>query len=166
VFEIAAAVSFHLRLPNDREEVSVTLNFFRAPESVQIAKRRRRIAYAVLSGSIFTAILTVAGFAQMSQPPGPPRPLVSPEANRMPDKNDQMLMQEQNAQKRNFDAANALRLKQMMQASEALETLAMALKAQVDKPDGLSQNEVNKAETIEKLARMVKERMKLTVAAN
>jgi hypothetical protein len=157
---------FLLRLPNDREEVSVSLNFFRAPASVQIASRRRRIAYAVLPAAILTAVLTVAGFAQMSQPPGPPRPLVSPEANRMPDKNEQMLMREQNLQKRNFDAANAIRLKQMMQASEALETLAMALKAQVDKPDSLSLNELNKAETIEKLARMVKERMKLTVAAN
>jgi hypothetical protein len=155
-----------LRLPNDGKEVSVGFNIFLAPASVQIANRRRRIAYAVLPAALFTAVLTVAGFAQMTQPAGPPRPLVSPEANRMPDKNEQMLMREQTLQKHNFDAANAIRLKQMMQASEALETLAMALKAQVDKPDGLSQNEVNKAETIEKLARMVKERMKLTVAAN
>jgi hypothetical protein len=77
-----------------------------------------------------------------------------------------MEMRERRAQRHSFDAANVERLREMMQASEALQTLAMALKAKVDGPDELSQNEVNKAETIEKLARIVKERMKLTVAAN
>ena len=112
-------------------------------------------------------MLALAGFAQMSQPPSrPPRPVLSPDANRLPDKNDQMVMRQQSMQRHSFDAANAARLKQMVQATEALETLAMALKAQVDKSEDLSQNDVNKAETIEKLARIVKERMKLTVAAN
>ena len=76
-----------------------------------------------------------------------------------------MEMLERRAQRHSFDAANVERLREMMQATEALQTLAMALKAKVDGADALSQNEVNKAETIEKLARIVKERMKLTVAA-
>ncbi len=84
----------------------------------------------------------------------------------MPDANDQMIMREKNEQMRNFDAANAERLKELMKASEALETLAMAMKAEVDKPDGVDRNSLQKAETIEKLARIVKERMKLTVAPN
>ena len=47
-----------------------------------------------------------------------------------------------------------------------LETMAMSLKAEVDdsKSDSLSQNALRKADTIEKLARMVKETMKLNVA--
>jgi uncharacterized protein with WD repeat len=122
--------------------------------------------YVVLSGAIVAASLALAGFAQMTQPPQrPPRPVLSPEANRPPDANAQMMMREQNAQMRNYSAANAERRKQMMQASLALETLAMALKAEMDKSDDLSQNEVNKAETIEKLARIVKERMTLSVTA-
>jgi hypothetical protein len=125
------------------------------------------IPAAIVTAAVVTGMLTLAGFAQMSlEPTRAPRPMLSPEANRLPDKNDQMIMQVQNVQRHNFNAANAERLKQMMQASEALETLAMSLKAQVDKPGDLSQNEVNKAETIEKLARIVKERMKLTVPAN
>lgn len=128
---------------------------------------RWRMTRAILGGLLGIAMIALAGFAQIAQPPSrPPRPVLSPDANRLPDKNDQMLMRQKNAKRRNFDVANAERRKELMQASVALETLAMALKAQVDKSEDLSQNEINKAETIEKLARIVEERMKLTVAAN
>lgn len=68
----------------------------------------------------------------------------------------------------NFDAANAERLKQITQASEILQTLAIAMEAEIEKdPSGdISANEMQKADNIEKLARAVKERMKLTIAAN
>ena len=89
-----------------------------------------------------------------------------PESNRLPDANGQMVLREKSAQKRNFDAANAERMKQLTQATQMLETLAIALKAEVDKPGDVSQNTINKAETIEKLARIVKERMRLTVGPN
>jgi len=67
---------------------------------------------------------------------------------------------------RNFDLANAERLRQMMIASNMLETLAMALKAETDKPGPVAQDEIRKAADIERLARMVKERMKLTIGPN
>jgi hypothetical protein len=86
----------------------------------------------------------------------------------LPDANEQMQMREAKARKANFDAANAERLKQLSKASHMLETLAIALKAEIEKdPSGaVSENEVQKAENIEKLARMVKEQMKLTVGPN
>jgi hypothetical protein len=76
-----------------------------------------------------------------------------------------MEMREQKARKQNFDAANAERLRQMTEASKMLETMAIALKAEVDKTSSgrLSESAIHKAETIEKLARIVKEEMKLTV---
>jgi hypothetical protein len=56
----------------------------------------------------------------------------------------------------------------MTEATEMLETMAIALKAEVDNNGStpLSENAVHKAETIEKLARLVKERMQLTVGPN
>ena len=109
--------------------------------------------------------LMVAGFAQSSQPPSnTSRPLLMPEANRPPDANQQMMMREKNQVTRNFNAANAERRKELMEASEMLETMAMALKAEMDQSDDLSKNTIHKADTIEKLARIVEDKMKLSVA--
>jgi hypothetical protein len=148
------------------EEVSMSLVSFRAPASVNHRRSRGVIFCVLLCCAAIALTLTLAGFAQMPSqgPSGQPRTVLLPETNRLPDANDQMLMRERNTQMRNFDAANAQRLKQLMQASEALETMAMALKAEVDKSEDLSQNTIHKAETIEKLARIVKDRMKLSIA--
>jgi len=136
---------------------------FRAPASGHISAWR--VVFCVLvSGAIAGGTFMLAGVAQNTQSqPDPSRPLLRPEANRLPDANEQMLMRERNGQVRNFEAANAERRKQLMQASEALETMAMSLKAEVDKSEGLSENTLHKADTIEKLARIVKERMSLAV---
>src|SRR6516164_5733810 len=135
------------------EEVTLPFIPFRAPFSEKPHKPRVAAACAIVSAALIACVVTLGGFAQLNQPPQrTPRPLISPDANRMPDANDQMGMRAKNAQRRSFDAANAERLKQLMQASEALETLAMALKAEVDKSEDLSQNTIHKAETIEKLA--------------
>ena len=139
---------------------------FRAPASEHGCKQCGAVSCGLLCGAIVAGTLTLAGFAQMTQPPRPARPVLSPEANRLPDANDQMLMRERNSQMRNYAAANAERRKQLMQASEMLETMAMALKAEVDKSGAPSENTIHKAETIEKLAQIVKQRMTLTVAAN
>jgi len=111
-------------------------------------------------------MLTMACFAQVNQPSQPPKPLIIPEANPLTDKNQQMEMRERNVQRRNFNAANAERLRQMTKASEMLETLAMALKAEVDNtpPGPASANAMRKADNIEKLARIVKDQMTLTMA--
>jgi hypothetical protein len=118
----------------------------------------------LISGAIAGGTLMLAGVAQNTQSqPDPARPLLRPEANRLPDSNDQMKMRERDLQRLNFEAANAERRNQLVKASEMLETMAMSLKAEVDRPDDLSQNTIHKAETIERLARIVKERMTLTV---
>jgi hypothetical protein len=70
--------------------------------------------------------------------------------------------------KRNFDAANAERRKQIADDSAKLLKLATDLKAEVDKTskDTLSLNVIRKADEIERLAHSVKEKMKLTVGTN
>ena len=138
----------------------------RAPASGPVGKARKR-CYPFLAGIAFLlCMLALAAFAQINQQPPshPPTPLVSPQANPTPDANDQMEMRQRNLQSRNFDLANAERLHQMMRASDMLETLAIALKAEVDQPGPLSANEIQKAENIERLAHIVKERMTLTIA--
>lgn len=96
------------------------------------------------------------------------KPYLLPEANRLPDANDQMKMHTEEAKQQSFDAANLERKKQISDDSTKLLTLAMALKAEVDKTnkDMLSLNVIRKADEIEKLARNVKEKMKLTVGGS
>jgi hypothetical protein len=135
------------------------------------APRGTRIRPYILSTlTVGTIVATVAylGFAQ--SPPGQipahqPHSIILPEANRLPDANQQMEMREQRSKEVNFDAANAERLKEMTEATEMMETMAIALKAEIDNSNStqLSPNALRKAEMIEKLARVVKERMQLTV---
>jgi len=118
------------------------------------------------------AAVTLAGAAQQQspQPPSlnPDRPYLRPEANRLPDVNDQMGMREQQMKQQNFEAANAARKKQLAEDSEKLLALAVALKAEVDKTnkDTLSLSVIRKADAIEKLAHNVKEKMKLTIGGS
>ena len=69
---------------------------------------------------------------------------------------------------RNSDAGNAERRKQIAGDSAKLLQLATELKTAVDKTDKdvLSMTVIRKADEIERLARGVKEKMKLTVGAN
>ena len=122
----------------------------------------------LLPGLLLSGMLALVAFAQNNPPLHPQTPILLPQANRPPDANEQMKMREAQNRKTNFDAANAERLKQMVQASELLETMAIALKAEVDSSHSSvpSPEVVHKAETIEKLARIVKERMKMTVGPN
>lgn len=106
--------------------------------------------------------------AQQASQLDPKRPYPVPEANRLPDANDQMKLHEQQNKKQNFEAANAERKKQIADDSNRLLKLATDLKAEVDKTnkDTLSLSVIRKADEIEKLARNVKEKMKLSVASN
>ncbi len=133
--------------------------------------KRSWVLPTTLAGSVVLAAATLLSFAQ--SPPGqlpshPPHSIILPEANRLPDANQQMEMREQKSRRQNFDAANAERLRQMTKATEMLETMAIALKAEIDNAGSarLSENAMHKAETIEKLAQLVKERMELTVRPN
>ena len=140
-------------------------------QSVAGTFKGARIFPATLAGSAILAAVTLLSFAQTPAPQlsaPAPHPLLLPEANRPPDANEQMEMREKKSRRQNFDAANAERLRQMTQATAMLETMAIALKAEVDNSGSapLSENALHKAETIEKLAQIVKERMQLTVKPN
>jgi hypothetical protein len=130
----------------------------------------RRVLWAFLAGALAVAS-AFAGYSQTpaTQPPNKtPKPLLLPEANRPLDANQQMEMREKQQRKQNFEAANTERLRQLTEDSNALLTMAMALKAEVDSTSSgqLSANALRKADLIEKLARDVKEKMKLTIAPN
>jgi hypothetical protein len=134
--------------------------------------RARRSRLLIGSGLLsLAAIALLTGAAQPGQQPtggDVDKPYLLPEANRLPDANDQMKMRDQKAKQQNFDVANAERKRQLSDESAKLLTLAMALKAEVDKTnkDMLSLNVIRKADEIEKLAHNVKEKMKLTVGGS
>lgn len=75
---------------------------------------------------------------------------------------------EQQTKQQNYEAVNAERRKQLAEDSARLLKLATDLKAEVDKTnkDVLSLNVVRKANEIERLARNMKEKMKLAVGTN
>ena len=88
-----------------------------------------------------------------------------PEVHQSP---DVMKMREQQNKVKTFEAANIERKKQISDDSAMLLRLATELKTAVDKTskDTLSIGIIRKADEIERLARGVKEKMKLTVGAN
>jgi hypothetical protein len=104
----------------------------------------------------------------LSNPVPRPTGITLPAANRAPDANDQMEMREQQTKKQNFAAANAERKKQIADDSAKLLKLAADLKAEVDRTgkDTLSLSVIRKADEIERLAHIVKEKMKLTVGGS
>jgi len=121
------------------------------------------------------ALTGAVGPGQQQQPgtaPGtgfnPNRPILPPDAVRMPDANDQMRMRDENEKKQDFAAANTERKKQIAEDSAKLLKLATDLKAEVDKTskDTLSLAVIRKADEIERLAHSVKEKMKLTVGGS
>jgi hypothetical protein len=106
-----------------------------------------------------------AGRSQQDPPPRTPHPILLPEANHLPDVNDQMVMKEQNKKKKDYSAANAERKRQMDDESAKLLILAKDLKTQTDNLDGkpLPPRAVREAEVIELLAHDLKEKMKMTI---
>jgi uncharacterized membrane protein YhiD involved in acid resistance len=126
----------------------------------------------VLAAGIGLGLAAGAGLAQsggVQMPANVPHQVLLPAVNRVPDANDRMEMQEKTVKKQKYDAANAERLRLMNKESDALLTMAMALKAEVDNSDKsgkLSTNAIRKADAIEILARGVKEKMKLTMPPN
>jgi hypothetical protein len=134
------------------------------------ARWMRFRSYTSLSAAVF-AVAVVCGIvasSQQSPPPRTPHPILLPEANHLPDVNDQLKLHQQNTKKQNFDAANAERKREMDDESTKLLILAKDLKTQVDSAgrDPLSQKALREAEVIEMLARDVKEKMKLTVGGS
>jgi hypothetical protein len=116
----------------------------------------------------FAALGLLPGVSQQPQGIGQPAPWAAsqPAAVRMPDANARMQMQEQqkDSKQAKFEAANAARRKQIADDAARLLQLATELKADVDKAnkDTLSLEVIRKADSIEKLAKGVKQKMKLT----
>ena len=91
---------------------------------------------------------------------------VSP-INERPDANKLLKINSRRVQQQTFAAANAERKRQMADDSTRLLQFAAELNAQLSKQESAdcSQAELAKADMIEKLAHAVREKMKLTVAA-
>ncbi len=85
--------------------------------------------------------------------------------NQRPDPNRLMEMRKTRVQTQRFAAANAERKRQMSADSARLLQLAAALNLELEKTVETDLSLAVKAEMIEKLARTVKEKMKLTMAA-
>ncbi len=121
-----------------------------------------RIAVGLTAGVI---LFTSLANSQQNPPQQPPHPILLPEANHLPDINDQMKLHEQNSKKQNFEAANAERKRQLDDESAKLLILAKDLKLQTDHmgTTPLTSKATREAEIIEILARDVREKMKLTV---
>jgi len=130
-------------------------------------RRRGRILVCL---AIMAALASVVVPGQQPRSPGMGQgyPSISSPSNQPPDANQRMLMHEQQAKNQNFQAANAERRKIIADESALLLKLATDLKTEVDKTskDTLSLSIIRKADVIEKLARDVKEKMKLTVGTN
>jgi hypothetical protein len=86
----------------------------------------------------------------------------------LPEVSAQREMPERQTKQQDYETANAERKKQLAEDSARLLKLATDLKAEVDKTnkDILSLNVVRKANEIERLARNMKEKMKLAVGTD
>ncbi len=134
-------------------------------EKARSARLRWRMApWASLFAGLVLVAMTpaVSDGRQQNQYPHLP-----PELNRIPDNNQTNEINDQQAQKDSFEAANAERKREISADSAKLLKLATELKAEVEKTnkDTLSISVIRKADEIEKLAHSVKAKMQLTVGA-
>lgn len=122
--------------------------------------RRHRLSRLTLLG-----VILFAGIPLLAQNPNPRQTLLQPEANRPPDANAQMRMGQQRQRANNFDAANALRQRQIDDESTKLLILASDLKLQMDNLGDrpISDRLMREAEVIESLAQDVQKKMTLTI---
>jgi hypothetical protein len=139
--------------------------------SAPIVFRRCRV-FAGLGALAALGVLPALSQQQQPQEIGQPAPWAAsqPAAVRMPDANAQMQLQQQSKQTKQakYETANAARRKQLADDAARLLQLATELKTAVDKTDKdtLSLDVIRKAESIERLAKGVKEKMKLTSGAS
>jgi hypothetical protein len=142
--------------------MEVSMNSQREHKSkIPRARRVRTIWIGVLASLAVAALALMVGQGLLQAQ----YVRYSPEIVRAPDANQQNEINKQHVQKEDFEAANAARKKLIVEESALLLKLAADLKTEVDKTnkDTLSLNVIRKADAIEKLARDVKEKMKLTV---
>ena len=125
------------------------------------AKMPRGGIYLVLAALVMVPVVSKA--LLQNQPRNVPEFL-----NRQPDANDQEKMRQQQQTQQNFAAANAERKKKISAESAELLKLATDLKAELDatSKDTLSLSAIRKADSIEKVAKSLKQEMKLTMGPN
>jgi hypothetical protein len=138
-----------------------------------IGQRINSRAHAAMRRALLFVSLALpaasAPSGQEPQPlPRPPHPVLLPEANRLPDANDQMEMREEQSKSKDYTAANKERKKQIADDTTRLLKLASDLVTVVDKADKdtLSLDVIRKADEIERLAHDVKVKMKLSAGAS
>lgn len=146
------------------------------------ALRRTRILWACgLASLAGVVLLTGAAQSGQQQPSATPdKPSVTsdasqppdasqqPQANQPPDADDQAKPPEKQAAPQAAPTPGAEHKRQISDDSAKLLTLAMALKAEVDKTnkDTLSLDVIRKADEIEKLAHNVRDKMKVSVGGS
>lgn len=125
------------------------------------ASMPRAALYLILAALVMIPVVSKA--LLQNQPRNVPEFL-----NRQPDANDQEKMRQQQQTQQNFAAANAERKKKIAAESAELLKLATDLKAELDatSKDTLSLSAIRKTESIEKLAKSLKQEMKLTMGPN
>lgn len=135
------------------------------PPGLPLGRRWVRACLCLITLPALVAV--TLGGQSIPSPPRPTRSIILPEANRPPDANEQMEMRERKAKQQNFEAANSERHRQIVQDSARLLKLAASLKAEMDATakGTLSPAAMVKAAEIERLAHIVKEKMKLIVGA-
>jgi hypothetical protein len=134
--------------------------------SRSLASWGRRFAYVsfwAVTALCWRSLILRAQYA-VSTPPRPTS-IILPEANRVPDANDRMKMNDVFQRAQNFDAANALRQKQIDDESTKLLILANDLKQKMEKLGNrpVSERLLREAEVIELLAHDVQAKMTMTV---
>jgi hypothetical protein len=140
--------------------------FRKSPRGHHPAKGCRfRFGQTILGLAAIATLSAMAQSGRQSSGPNPDRPYLLSAANRLPDANDQMEMRQQQQAQQDFENANAQRRKELTDESAELLKLAADLKKEMDKTDKdtLSLEVIRKADEIEKLAKDVKTKMKLTV---
>jgi hypothetical protein len=155
------------------------------PSSIHTA-RGAKLDHRSLRGAFWLCFCAFAGLLAVLLPPSargqstvsqgtesismPPRPssIILPAANRAPDANDRMEMQQQKLKNASYEAANAERKRQLDSDSALILKLASELKAEIDMAaqNTLSLSAMRKAEEIQRLARSVQLKMKLTVGGD
>jgi len=136
-------------------------------DSIRLRSRSLVVRVAVVAAAM-VVLSGMSATPQQSPPPRPPHPILLPEANHLPDVNDQMKMREDETKKQNFDAVNALRTQQIADDTAKLLILTKDLKVQMEKvgDEPLPPRLVREAEVIEILAHDVQTKMTLTVGAS
>jgi hypothetical protein len=138
--------------------------------SVTLFSTARRTRILLGCGlAALACIVLLAGAAQPGQQePSADKPSATSDTSQSPDLNDQAKPPQQPPAKQAAETPGGEHKRQISDDSAKLLTLAMALKAEVDKTnkDTLSLNVIRKADEIEKLAHSVRDKMRVSVGGS